>query len=311
MEEVERDPPDRFSQVQGETERSSEHGNSNVEGLKRPLLRGLLADSPVDFSNSGNIISVPLTVEGFVAPTMINRGIRVSLRFRIFNQDFLGAGRPLPEQTYRSGGLACAALQCRIEDDYDNHLGLLLRPLDIHSFGRQTEPILVSTVLRSETLHIKSEKFLVPSSLDGNIVIRTLPSVDSGYILSGVHCLPPAHYNGQNRVLNLSGVISGALAAFIFSKDEKPSFAIVLGRVSGKDDTIADCILLQEENIDEEKDCMTESELLDFVARGYEPGKFGVNPCRLGLSTLAVSNTRRKLGWRRADDAEFFRIEIK
>jgi hypothetical protein len=305
MEEVERD---RFGQVQREKERSGEHGNSNVEGLKRPLLRGLLADSPVEFSNSGNIISVPLTVEGFVAPTMINRGIRVSLRFRIFSN--WSSGLPLPEQTYRSGGLACAALQCRIEDEYDTQLALLLRPLDIHSFGRQPEPIIVSTAFPSETLHIKSEKFLVPSSFDGNIVIRKLPSVDSGYILSGVHCLPPAHYNERNRVLNPSGLVGGALAAFIFSKDEKPSFAIVLGRVSRKDDTIADCILLQEENIDEDKDCMPESELLDFVARGYEPGKFGVDPCRLGLSTLTVSNTRRKLSWGRAD-AEVFRIEIK
>jgi hypothetical protein len=171
-----------------------------------------------------------------------------------------------------------------------------------------------------ETLHIKSEKFLVPSNFCGNIVIQTLPSVGSGYILSEVHCLPPAHYNERNRVLNPSGVVSGALAAFIFSKDEKPNFVIVLGRVSRNDDTIADCILLQEENSDEDEDRMTESELLDFMARGYEPGKFDVETFRRHvyiratrgrLSTLSISTIRQKSDWRTGADAEFFRIEIK
>jgi hypothetical protein len=103
-----------FSQVQGQKELSSEHGDSNVEGLKRPLLQGLLADSPVDFSNSGNIIPIPLAVEGFVSPTLINRAIRVSLRFRILNNNFLSAGPPLTQMTRLAGGRACAALQCRV-----------------------------------------------------------------------------------------------------------------------------------------------------------------------------------------------------
>jgi hypothetical protein len=230
--------------------------------------------------------------------------------------------------TRLAGGRACAALQCRIEDDYDNHLGLLLRPLDIHSFGRQPELVPTSRNLSligtgveiqqvQETLCIKSEKFLVPSSFDGNIVIQALPLVNSGYILSRVHCQPPARYDERNRILNPSGTIGGALAAFIFSKDEKPIFTIVLRRVSRNDDTIADCILLQEENSDEDEDGMTESELLDFMARGYEPSTFGVETFRRHffirgqLSTLNVSNTREKSDWRIGADAGFFCIEIK
>lgn len=315
---------DHFDQIHGQKEISSERSNSNDEGLKRPLLQGLLADSPIDFSHSGNIIPIPWTIEGFVAPTLINRGIGVSLRFRILNDIQLLIGLPLPEQARRNGGLVCAALQCRIEDDYDNQLGLILQPLDIHSFGRKLEPVLVSrsqhfvgTGFQSEKmqamLHIKPEKFLGPSNLDGTIVIHKLPSVDSGYILSGVCCLPPARYNERTRVLNPSGVINGALAAFIFRKNKKPIFAIVLGRVFKNVDTIADYILLREENSAADEDYMTESELLDFMTRRYKPSQYDetfssyISPSH----RLRVSITMQKSDWRKGAHVEFVRIGIE
>jgi hypothetical protein len=309
---------------------SDEKSNSDGQGLERPLLRGLLADSPAEFSHSENIIPLPWIMVGYVAPTSINRGITVSLRFLSEGPIKYESkhGLPLAEKTRRNGTVACAALQCRIEDDYLNQLALEVRPLDLHSFGRIPQPVLVSshhdllreteyTMSMQQTVHIKSEKFLVEPTFGGNIIVETLPSVDSRYKLTKVHCLPPARYNERTRILNPSGATNGALAAFVFHRDGKPIFGIVLGRIHWKDYSVADCVILREENKAAEmgylEDGMTEGELLDFMTHHYEPRKFGDDATFTHSSIqirVRVPIEKRKSALRLGVSAEFVRIIV-
>jgi hypothetical protein len=309
---------------------SDENSNPDGQGRIRPLLRGPPADSPAKFSHGGNIIPLPRHLAGYVAPTAINGGIGVSLRFL---SDFpidigLGYGFSVQEIIKREGGVACAAIQCRIEDDYLNQLALELRPLDSYSFGRMSQPVLdpshhymlgCGTYAQpmQQTIHIKPEKLLVAPTLDGNIITETLPSVDSRYKLTRVHCLPPVRYNERTRVLNPSGVTNGALAAFIFHWDGKPIFGIVLGRSHLKEDLVADCVILREENLAAEtghlEDGMSGSELLNFMTHRYEPDKFGgdtsVTHSSIQLQ-VQVLIRQQKSSWTPGKSAEFVHIIV-
>jgi hypothetical protein len=322
---------DYDDQLRSQKKSSSKHSHPNSQALERPLLRGLLADSPAEFTNSGKVVPLPRRWAGDRPPTAINRGIQIELpfisEFPLSSASMVGFS--LAEWAGRQGRLSLGALSCHMEDDYCNVLGLALLPLDSNSFGRLPEPVLLSadhnalpsgTVLEfTKSLHIKPGK-LMASNLDGNIVIRKLPSVNSGYNLSKVHCMPPACYEERTRVLKPSGMVNCALAAFIFHRQTMPVLAVVLGRISrsdGAEETLATCFFLRRqkgaaEDETETKKGMTESELLHSMTLPYEHGSsYEASLWLEGWTYLVTSIMRVESSWRTGVFTDFVDIKIE
>jgi hypothetical protein len=219
---------DAFAEAELGRQSSRQNDSSENPGKGRSLLRGLLADSPAEFVNSGEISPLQYWSKNQdYLSSLANKGVRIQL----------------PLFTYGEMNLSFAVLGCRIENDYCNYLGIPLRTWGKRNFyGRLGELVLIPDDLpqlqnddsirkQMKTLFIQKE-IAMSADLAGCFFIRDLPSKESGYYLSEVCCVPSARYGERARVLTAHETLNGPQALFVFKGEGRQPFAVVLGRDS-------------------------------------------------------------------------------
>jgi hypothetical protein len=198
-------------------------------------LEGLLADSPAEFANCNNITSLqdwPADIDN--PPILTYRGVRVELpcipglRCKGYPWHRISADRQVREAWEEGSAPLYIVLGCRIEQDYNNLIGLILAPWSQSTYGRLEEPILIPVDKAgspTKVVHVKQEKPV--QRLAGCFIIRTLPY--QSYELARVNFRPRAHYEERTRIITPHDRVPGPQAAMIFHKANKPVFAVVLG----------------------------------------------------------------------------------
>jgi len=226
-----------------EVKKSLLGGAKAIETMERetreePLLLGLLANSPSDFANSGNIDHY-VTWSGSNLATPVVGGGQISLELPLVSdgvprafQDHYGDSFHFSEKD----STIFVTIGCGFEDDYQNFLGLALRKWDPIHFGRLREPVFLRRT-RWDNYGRQERKFLtikpecVRSLLqDNNILLGRILGDGIGYKLSKVYCTPLGRYHERRRIIATGGSSCGPQGALIFRCNPKPDFAIILGR---------------------------------------------------------------------------------
>jgi len=249
---------EQFDQLR--RQRAASSNDYRVRTLGRPLLRGLFAESPLDFANGASIAAFQHwpAFNTKVPPIATNSGIRIELplaqsslgKFPAMISDFLlKANRTLSEEAYRRKTHVVVMLACHVEFDYSNCVGLVLQPWGRYYFGRLDEPIILSLRELPHQLAQPIMPFQIqPERLQFAVKGQEFVLGEIHYYPSKAHCIPYAYYDERTRILKPDKTISGAQAALLFRGQTEPEFAIVIGRDKDDDDYAwANFIILTEE----------------------------------------------------------------
>lgn len=204
-------------------------------------LQGLLAVSPLDFANSGQVKILPdIRQQNRSIPVAYNRGVNVQLPLlsatgavsKLWNTD----GRVFSHHCFYEESVVFAILDCTIEGDNVHHLALPLRAWSPQCFGRFSEPFLISITREDgfidpdhrvgdmRTIHIKSEPSYT-EFLGGKFIIhRPMDCQIRG------QCASSAMFFGRVHVELVSyGYIPGTHAILVLSPARMAPFTIALG----------------------------------------------------------------------------------
>jgi hypothetical protein len=211
-----------------------------IDDFHEGRLEGLLPDSPAEFADCNNITSLqdwPADIDN--PPILTYRGVRVELpcipgtRSKGYPWHRFSADRQVREAWEEESAPLYVVLGCRVEQDYNNLIGLVLAPWSRNAYGRLEEPILIpvdKAASPTKVVHVKQEKPV--QRLGGCFIIRALPV--QGCELARVNCRPRAHYTERARIITPYDKSPGPQAALIFHQDNKPVFAVVLGTKGAK-----------------------------------------------------------------------------
>lgn len=188
-----------------------------------PEIRGLLAKSPAEFANSGDIISYQST-----APyAMTNKGIQIELP--------IWKPNPPPSAHFQYWGL----LSCHIVDNFFDIIGIPLqhRPFEDDQYKRiGSEPpkrIRRDQLAESKYKAIYVREETLPRSFQDyrrrhGFQIRSLPDPDSGYQLAAV--LPDKQWNSAQRIIRRP-VENKWQAIVLFEGQAEKHFIVSMGVV--------------------------------------------------------------------------------
>jgi hypothetical protein len=231
-------------------------GNLDVLSSK-PLepLPGLFADSPMEFSNCGRLVSMQHFEDSRTPPIFFNDGIRIALP--LWSQ---------PLTVTRQGkapwmGIYLAILGCRFEGIHDAILGIVLQPWqDGKFYARCGSPVLIQLpVEQMDNSIIKSleqEAVLVDirprkSQQLGTPAVVLKPPLRTGSIshsqnFDDVVADKETKWDSKDRVLLHSGRHGVLRAAFRCKRTGEPNVAVllVLGLTTHKKDEVLENGLL-------------------------------------------------------------------
>jgi hypothetical protein len=181
--------------------------------------RGLLAESPAEFTFSGGI--VPLQIPGLEAPyAMTNRGLRITLPLLPHNQN----------------GIHSTLLACVEEKDL-NFLAIDLEPVSLEADKfRRVNPAILRTIpfnripeASIRTVYVKNER---ANPLDhkyylGNAIRVKKLTPGSGYHLSCV--FPDDQWDDKNGTFRNPKVFANSVSGLLLEGKDEMSFAVALG----------------------------------------------------------------------------------
>ncbi|KAF8860085.1 HET-domain-containing protein [Acephala macrosclerotiorum] len=218
-------------------------------GIARDPLHGLLAESPLDFKNSGIVDSLnqwELQRRGWEPKpiTIHNRIVYIDLPIVKVTIKLVGSENPEVE-------VACAALGCRRRDRYAidtaNYIGLPLKALNNGMFVRSQDNKLILipkvpylngiAVVKPKVQHLSlaissriRRDFAFLEQYSARYFLRPeIPSLGSGLYLSHVHCSPLTNYDKQGGMI-WSDQSFDCLAACLYFRFNigAPPFAVVI-----------------------------------------------------------------------------------